>query len=264
MFSTNSFFGVLVVIVTVMSSVATGAVLYALWVRRAARKRMPIPKEWPLNPRLLANTEERRVWSWLSKVFYNHHVMVKIPLTRFTLPRQPTQGQHWYNLLSGVYCTLTVCGQDGRVIGCVDVLGPNGLSRSNWRLKRTLLSQCAMAYLVIEPGSLLTTAKIRTLFLGEEAGLNYARGRERDEAMITAARLKLSAALEAQRRSRSSDPGRARVNRSNYGSAPDSLFPGESGFGSSKSFAASSDFGKEWQKNSFLAPLDSRRGDIPG
>lgn len=243
-----------------MLSLTAGAALYAFWARRVARKRMAIPHEWPLNPRVIANTEERRVWSWLRKVFYSHQIMVKIPVTRFTLPRELAQGQHWYNLLGGVYCTLTVCGPDGRVIGCVDVMGRNGLSRSNRRLKRTLLSQCGIAYLVIEPGITLETHKVRALFLGEEAALQYSRESERDEAKIAIARLKLSTALEQRRRSRSNTRGAA--NAANSTNGAESIFAGESGFGSTSSFGPSTDFDNEWQKNSFMAPLDSRRGDL--
>ena len=259
MFSLNSSPSIWLTVFTVVASVAFGALLHAMWLRRAAHKRMAIPKEWPLSPRLLANSDERRIWDWLSKVFYNHHVMVKIPVTRFTLPRQPKEGQHLYNLLAGVYCTLTVCSSDGRVIGCVDVMGRNGISRSNSRLKRTLLTQCGMNYLVIEPGNLPATATIRTLFLGEKAGLNYINENERDEAMIAIARVKLSSALERQRRTRSTDRGRVKENSNN---SPDSMFADDSDSSSSTGFGASTEFGNEWQKNSFLAPLDSRRGEL--
>ena len=262
MLSVNPYFDLLVVAITVISGVAAGAVMHSLWSRRSARKRMTIPTDWPLNPRPLANTEERKVWVWLCEVFYNHHVTIKTPVTRFTLPREPEQGQYWYNMLSSVYCTLTICGQDGRVIGCVDVLGRKGLSRSNWRLKRSLLSQCDMAYIVIEPESLPTPAKIRTLFLGKEAALQYARELERDEIRISAARLKLSAALERQRRSRSGEPEHSNAIPSNQALAPERGFREESSFDASSDFDTSTDFGDEWQKNSFLAPLDSCYGDL--
>lgn len=250
---------ILAAIGTVVFSAVAGAALYALWVKRASHKSKLIPKEWPLNQRLLANTEERRVWSWMCKVFYDHHIMVKIPITRFTLPRQPEEGQHWYNLLGSVYCTLTICGSDGRVIGCVDVLGRKGLSRSNQRLKRSLLAQCGMAYLVIEPGTLLVTAQIRSLFLGEEAALSYARDSDNDETIIAAARHKLSSVLDRQRRSRSCIPKRT---SSNVSSSPESRFSDESSYGSDSTFGTSTEFSSEWQKNSFMAPLDSRRDDL--
>jgi hypothetical protein len=150
-------------------------------------------------------------------------------------------------------CTLTVCAQDGRVVGCVDLLGRQGLSRNNRKLKRSLLTQCGIAYLVIEPGSILGTAQIRTVLLGEAAALNYASESERDETKIAVARLKLSEVLERQRRIRNGHPKSANAHPPD---AADSQFSGESGFG------ASNEFDSEWQKNSFMAPLDSRRGDL--
>ena len=66
---------------------AGGALLYRAWDERQARARRRIPKQWPLDTRAIANTEELQVWHWLSRAFYDHHVMIKLPVTRFTLPR---------------------------------------------------------------------------------------------------------------------------------------------------------------------------------
>jgi hypothetical protein len=84
------------------------------------------PARWPLNPRVIVNSEERRVWRWLCRAFVDHHIMVKIPVTRFTMPRSPDNSVHWFNLLNGAYCTFTVCTPEGRAVGCVDVPGPKG------------------------------------------------------------------------------------------------------------------------------------------
>lgn len=245
--------------VTTLVAMAVGALLCLVLTRRADRKRRKIPKRWPFNPRVLANTRERKVWRWLNQTFFDHHIMVKIPVIRFTLPRTKEQGQYWYKLLSGVYCTFTVCRSDGRVIGCVDVLGPQGLPRSNRRLKQTLLLQCGISYWVLEADSLPTAEEIRTEFLGEAAASARApeRGRDSRGAMLDTARQNLSAALNRQRRSRNS--GRAPL-LSDSGPIPmvasgpqpgDSSFPGSSGFGSG------------WQQqNSFLTPLDSRRAGL--
>ena len=62
----------------------------------------------------MANSQERKVWRWLVRVFFDHHVMVKIPVTRFTMPRAKENSEHWYQMLSGVYCTFTVCGMMAR------------------------------------------------------------------------------------------------------------------------------------------------------
>ena len=88
---------------TTLVGMAVGVLLCLYLTRRAAHKRRVIPKRWPLNPRVLANTRERKVWRWLSQTFLDHHIMIKIPVIRFTLPRTKEQGLHWYRLLSGVY-----------------------------------------------------------------------------------------------------------------------------------------------------------------
>ncbi|NMM06480.1 hypothetical protein [Polaromonas sp.] len=207
--------------------------------------RQSIPRRWPLNPRLLASTEERKVWHWLNETFAGHHIMVKLPVTRFTLPRSKEQGLHWYKLLSGVYCTLTVCAPDGRVLGCVDVPGNKRISRSNRQLKQTLLSQCGIAYWVISSAHLPTAQEIRNEFLGE--AVSPPPPRPEDEDKMAATHLKLRASLSGQRKGRHSDWAPLKPTA---GDSPD----GDSEF---------SNFGSGLhQENSFLVPLDSRKGTL--
>ena len=130
---------------------AVGVLVHVWWVRRHASAKRRIPRLWPLTVRSLVNSKERRVWRWLVRAFLDHHVMVKMPVTRFTMPTQKDQGQHWFQLLSGVYCTFTICTAEGVVIGCVDVPGPLGLSLSNQTLKHTLLTQSRIGYWVVDP-----------------------------------------------------------------------------------------------------------------
>jgi hypothetical protein len=233
-----------------------GALLCIGWGRRAARMRRRIPQRWPLLARALANTEERKVWRWLSDAFSDHYVMLKTPVTRFTLPRNPNKehGLHWYQLLSGVYCTLTVCAADGRVLGCVDVPGGKPVSRRNRKLKQTLLPQCGMAYWVIDSSKLPTRAEIRNAFLGDEAASKPSQ--ELDEAIIVAARMKLRASLDSQRQGRPSDV--AMLSFLNDGpSEPDTEFQLDGDGDSSFRFGAGLH-----QENSFLMPLDSRSADL--
>ncbi|MCJ7799725.1 MAG: DUF2726 domain-containing protein [Polaromonas sp.] len=252
----NSLPGWMSTLAVAMAGAAAGALLCAWLTSRSARKRKTIPKRWPLSARVLANTEERKVWRWLTQSFSDHYIMIKIPVTRFTLPRSQEQGLHWYELLSGVYCTFTVCRSDGRVVGCVDVLGPQGLSRSNRQLKQSLLSQCGIAYWVLEPDGLPSTGDIRTEFLGNEAAEAKTTEREHDEAQVNAARTNLSAALERQRRSRAVTPPSTRARRT-----PNS--PPESHRALDSSQDSSSGYSSGWQHdNSFLAPLDSRRSAL--
>ena len=224
---------------------ALGAWGHHVWAERSARRRRRIPKHWPLTARPLANTEETRVWHWLARTFYDHHVMVKLPVTRFTLPRDPDQGKAWYTLLGSVYCTFTICRSDGRVIGCVDVPGRGGISRTVRQIKHSLLTQCGLPYWIVRADSLPTVAEIRGEFLGESPMSQAMREREMEERAIIAAQNSLRTAIHRQRTSRG---------HSDFG--PLSNWP------SSQAGEPRSDLPSQWQDNSFLAPLDSRRGDL--
>ena len=228
-------------------------VALCLWnIRRTAKKRKRIPRHWPLNPRGLVNTEERKVWLWLSRVFFDHHVMIKIPVTRFTIPEDQKTGLHWYNLLSGVYCTFTICSTDGTVVGCVDVPGVKGISRSNRQLKLTLLSQCGIGYRVVKSTNTPTVAEIRMEFLGEAATAARELERKRDEERLAAAHVKLRSKIDRQRHSRHGD-----FSGTSSGFGQESVLSPDSQMHNDSNFT-----GLLQQNNSFLAPLDSRRGAL--
>jgi hypothetical protein len=184
-----------------VAGAAAGALLYVWWMGDSARKRRAIPQQWPLSARALANSEERKVWRWLAQSFSDHHVMLKVPVTSFTLPSVKEQGLHWYDLLRGVYCTLTVCRSDGQVIGCVDVLGERGLPRSHRHLKESLLSQCGIAYCVLAPEGLPTSHKIRAEFLGDAVAQATEPDHEDDDAETHAADVNPATTREPQQRS---------------------------------------------------------------
>lgn len=131
---------------------------------RSGRRRLP--KNWPISPRPLVNSREHHVWQWLRTVFPEHKIMVKLPLTRFTTPRHPEEAREWFDMLSSAYCSFTVCDTRGHVVGCVDVLGPQGLSRGNRQLKQTLLTQCGIGYWVVTAESLPPADTLRAEFLG--------------------------------------------------------------------------------------------------
>jgi hypothetical protein len=218
-----------------------GLAAYQWRQRTKVPKRPQIPKVWPLQPRLLVNSKERKIWVWLAKVMYDQQIMIKLPVTRFTIPAKPAEAEHWYNLLNRVYCTFTICGLDGRVIGCVDVPGSTGLSLSNQTLKYGLLSQCGIPYWVVEPDNLPHMNQIRTAFLGESAA------RLNEQAHLDM-RLKnvagnLQAAVSRQRTGKASTPHDA------HGSEP----TGQRGDGP---------LTEGWEQNSFMAPMDSRGADL--
>jgi hypothetical protein len=226
-------------------SLAIGALAHQKWIERRSKQRRRVPKHWPLGSRPLVNSEEARAWNWLARAFYDHHIMIKLPVTRFTLPRDKEQSMHWYRMLGSVYCTFTICRADGRVVGCLDLPGRAGLPRSTRALKHSLLTQCGLPYWIIRSDALPTVAEIRAEFLGESLTTQGSRESGREEHAISAAQASLRTALNRQRSSRNND-----------------FDPSSNGPNSSSSDLLQGDGNSEWQDNSFLVPLDSRNGEL--
>jgi hypothetical protein len=219
-----------------------GAALFYWRNRHLQLQSRRIPPVWPLKTRPLVNTRERKVWLWLTKVMFDQHVLVKLPVTRFTAPAKPDEATHWYKLLNGVYCTFTVCGLDGKVVGCVDVPGVNGLSMSNQTLKHTLLEQCDIRYWVVDPANLPHLSQIRSAFLGEQAA--QITSDRPLESRFQDVRDHLHAVVTRRRQSKGVD------------ATPSGLTPLD-GTEFQESRLASG-----WELNSFVSPLDSRTSDL--
>lgn len=206
--------------------------VYVWRLRVQLRQRPQIPKEWPLLPRPLLSNKERIVWLWLARVMHDQHVMIKLPVTRFTIPAQRDEARHWYDLLNRVYCSFTICNLEGQVLGCVDVPGSAGLSMSNQTLKYGLLSQCGIPYWVVEPDNLPHMNQIRTAFLGDAGGPG-ADGKDLDSRFKNVSN-NLHAAVSRQRNSNFGP-----LVRNPEGPLTDG-----------------------WEANSFVAPLDSRSAGL--
>lgn len=207
------------------------------------RRRRRIPAVWPLKARAMVNSRERKVWFWLNKVMFDQQVLVKLPVTRFTTPSEQTEATHWYKLLNGVYCTFTVCGMDGKVIGCVDVPGPSGITLGNQTLKHTLLEQCNIRYWVVDPDNLPHLTQIRTAFLGEYAAMK-SNSREIDS-QFQDVRDHLKAAVTRRRQDKMTEESTSAFN-----SLPNGEFQ-------------ESRLATGWELNSFMSPLDSRMDKLP-
>lgn len=241
-------------ILTAVVGLVAGFQLHQIRIRRVEKRRKQIPSEWPLEPRVLANSEEHAAWMWLCAAFMDHHVMLKLPVTRFTLPQRQSESKDWYALLNGVYCTFTICTAEGRVIGCVDLADNKQITRNNRILKQTLLAQCGIAYWTLKSGYFPATAEIRTGFIGEDAALGMAAKseieREKYRAEIIAMRLKLSTVVAQRRRSR--DAASSIIQRSH-----------DAAHACDEKMGPVSEFDSQWtEQNSFIAPLDSRRGGL--
>lgn len=242
-------------------ALAAGALLHAWLQRRRARLRRQAPKKWPLSPRAIINSDERKVWRWLELAFVDYSVMVKMPVTRFSIPNSAEQGLRWYELLSSLYCTFTVVRADGRVMGCVDLPSRSGRPSKGQRMKASMLAQCGISYFILQPGTEPTVTQIRFKFLGEIASAmpqgNY------QAAAVLAASSSLRSSITRSRQQRATDSSPAPLSPSSSSSlssqtANDSTLGPDSDYAG----AASSGFNAQWQDNSFIMPLDSRKAGL--
>jgi len=238
--------------ILVLAGALAGSAGHYWWARQARKTRRQIPRHWPLDQRRIVNSQEQKLWRWLVKTFPQHHIMIKLPITRFTIPQAGENSDNLYELLNKVYCTFTVCAPTGEVVGCVDVRGKKPLPRSNQLLKLGLLSQCEICYSIIEPDDLPDPVRLRIYFLGEDAQQEQ-RVAETDFAkrLLASAQVQLRAAVERQRDTRKSEPDGGVRTR---GVAFELLGPGE--YFDSKFVPAAP------QADSFIMPLDSRRAAL--
>lgn len=156
-----------------------GGLVYAWHMERKNRIKLRVPDKWPLASRVLVNATEEKVWNWLRQTFHDHQVLVKVPVLRFTALTEKEKEKEKTNAgaklenesllerLSGVYTTFTISTMTGKVVGCVDVPGKVVTPKSTRELKETLLSDCGIAYIVVNPAGLPTGGAMRTAFLGE-------------------------------------------------------------------------------------------------
>lgn len=228
-----------------LAGVGVGAGFLYIFQRRRARKQRRIPRDWLLAVRPLVNNREKLVWVWLAKVMFDQQILVKLPVTRFTAPKSGTDAAHWYHLLNGVYCSFTVCSMEGRIIGCIDVPGPQGLSSmSNQALKHNLLSHCGIHYLVVDPTNLPHLIQIRTAFLGEHTAPGNGHSSQL-ESHFRDVRENLQAKVD-----------RKRIDKNSTMAQLDAAMPNTSDYAESQQLTPG------WEQNSFVTPLDSRSADL--
>ncbi len=225
-----------------------GIVASAFWTRRQARNRRRAPSDWPLTPRAIINSEERKIWRWLEMAFIDYSVMVKMPVTRFSTPNTKQQGIYWYELLSSLYCSFTVVRADGQVVGCIDLPSRSGISKSQ-RMKASLLEKCKIPYVVLQAGVQPTVAQIRIVFLGESQAMP--RDIRQAEAMNTASS-SLRDSISRNRQTRQAHTQSARPSKTGPAESANSDFSG----------IPSSGLSAFWQDDSFIMPLDSRSSPL--
>ena len=237
--------GLFFVAVCAAAAIAAALMLKRWHAGRAARlKRKTLPR-WPLTSRAVTSTKQRIAWHWMTQTFFDHAVMIKLPVTRFLLPQTLQQGRSWYELLGNVYCTFTLVDAAGNVVGCVDVASALANTKRAQSFKRSLLSECAIAYAVIDPQFLPDAVEIRADFLGACAN-ERPPPKARAGVAVNAASEQLRASLMKQRLIRNSD----RMPLSPAAELHGQLPPGVEGDDTHGAYG--------WQHRPFLMPVDSR------
>ena len=179
---------VIVSVVSLLVGMLSGAGLWAVWLdrRKVGNKLalpLPLPGLWPLRGRPIVSSHEQEIWHSLKDGFHDHAVMLKVPILRFTQLHEASmsksasnaatqndwwlKGEQWLEMLGGLYATFTICTLNGKVVGCVDVLGKHEGSKASSELKEAILRDCGIAYIVTSAFNLPDTSTLRELFLGE-------------------------------------------------------------------------------------------------
>jgi hypothetical protein len=158
------------IVTLVILLVAVLGVGWAYWFyrRELARKQSietEIPTQWEIRLRPLYSEVDRTVWLWLKQVFPEHEVLVKVPVIRFLSGSSgdlKTMVQ-----IKDIYCSFTLCTPKGRVLGCIDIPGAQGIKASRRDLKKKLFSSFGLPYAVFGAHDLPTQEALRSLFLNE-------------------------------------------------------------------------------------------------
>lgn len=133
---------------------------------RAKPKR--IPHTWPLNKRAVLNAQERHVYALMKQAFPGHEILVKLPLTRFTQLRDTKEAVFWYELLSPLTVTFTLCDANTQVFAVIDMLNEGRAISSATRLKQRALEAAQIRYAQLDTGRMPNARQLRDLILSEK------------------------------------------------------------------------------------------------
>ena len=152
-----------------------------LWKRpRATRRRLP--SEWPLTPRPVFSTDERRVYRLLREALPHHVILCKLPLVRFCQPSEAGQVRYWFDLLGGLNVGFAICSSNGRVLAAIDLDTERQQQGRGLQIKQAVLNACRVRYLRCPLDKLPTAAELQLLVpynnshvRGPQAGTKPAR-----------------------------------------------------------------------------------------
>ncbi len=140
-----------------------GGVLVAIAWQRRGKRAEPLPTDWPLTPRPVFTTSERRIFQTLREALPGHVVLAKLPLVRFSQPTDVDDVRYWYDLLGNIHVSFVVCSLNGRVLAAIDLESSRGESRRAMQIKQSVLGACRVRYLRCTPDTLPSPSELQVL-----------------------------------------------------------------------------------------------------
>ena len=133
-----------------------------LWKRpRGAHQRLP--SEWPLTPRPVFSTDERRVYRLLREALPHHVILCKLPLVRFCQPSEASETRYWFELLGALNVGFAICSSNGRVLAAIDLDTERQQQGRGLQIKQSVLNACRVRYLRCPLDKLPTAAELQLL-----------------------------------------------------------------------------------------------------
>lgn len=156
-------------------STALLGVVWIVWqllqlkpLRGLIKRERSMPEAWPLARRPVLNAHERHVFALMKQAFPQHQVLVKLPLTRFTQLRESKNAAFWYELLTPLTVTFTLCDVHTQAFAVIDILNEGRAGSSATRLKRRALNAAQVRYVRIDIAEVPSVRMLRDLVLSEK------------------------------------------------------------------------------------------------
>ncbi len=169
-------------IIALASSLGLAA-LGAAWLwKRPRGTRHKLPADWPLSPRPVFSTDERRVYRLLREALPHHVILCKLPLVRFCQPSEASETRYWFELLGALNVGFAICSSNGRVLAAIDLDTERQQQGRGLQIKQSVLNACRVRYLRCPMDHLPTAAELQLLVpynnnnvRGPQAGTKPAR-----------------------------------------------------------------------------------------
>lgn len=142
--------------------------LLDLWRMRKRKRRRRMPDAWPLSRRPVLNARERHVYALMKQAFPQYDILIKLPLTRFMQLRDLSNALFWYELLTPLSVSFTLCDGNTQVFAVLDLLNEERSSSSATRLKQRALLAAQIRYVELDATTVPTVRQLRDLMLSDK------------------------------------------------------------------------------------------------